>query len=306
MKTALVLSGGGANGAFQVGAIAALREKGIGFDVVAGVSVGSLNGALVAQDEIDLLVMIWQNVKEQQIFLKKNVLQMIWRLLIQKKRGVYDAAPLWDMITHYISLEKISKKYFLGFTSLTDGEYHAFCSADFKDEENFRKAIYASSLMPIIWDPVDIIETTHGLFQDCVDGGLHDVTPLSAVLKELPDHIYIIRCNNGAIERSCSKNIIEVIKRTFLDIILTEVVRNDIEELLRINALVLQAEKGGVALLNPKTCKAYKYFKVILIEPNENLGSPIDFSKEKTDSLMQKGRDKVHEILGSPNKPLYS
>jgi len=44
-KTALVLSGGGARGFAQIGAIKAFEEANISFDIVAGTSVGSLVGA---------------------------------------------------------------------------------------------------------------------------------------------------------------------------------------------------------------------------------------------------------------------
>lgn len=43
-----VLQGGGAFGAFECGAIAALHKRGIRPDVVAGVSIGAFNGAIVA------------------------------------------------------------------------------------------------------------------------------------------------------------------------------------------------------------------------------------------------------------------
>lgn len=45
MKNALVLSGGGFKGAFQLGAIKELLEKGIEFSAVSGVSVGALNAS---------------------------------------------------------------------------------------------------------------------------------------------------------------------------------------------------------------------------------------------------------------------
>ncbi|WP_116127228.1 patatin-like phospholipase family protein [Lewinella sp. IMCC34183] len=70
-KTALVLSGGGFKGAFQVGALAYLRDNwdqlGTGrpplsFDIVAGVSVGSLNGLLVALNQFDQLEQLWEDV----------------------------------------------------------------------------------------------------------------------------------------------------------------------------------------------------------------------------------------------------
>jgi NTE family protein len=48
IKTGLVLSGGGAKGAYQVGAIKALVEYGFEFDMISGASIGALNGAVLA------------------------------------------------------------------------------------------------------------------------------------------------------------------------------------------------------------------------------------------------------------------
>lgn len=41
----LVLDGGGARGAYQIGAWKALREAGVKIEAVAGTSVGALNGS---------------------------------------------------------------------------------------------------------------------------------------------------------------------------------------------------------------------------------------------------------------------
>ena len=43
----LVLEGGGARGAYQIGAWMALRQAGIRIKGIAGASVGALNGALI-------------------------------------------------------------------------------------------------------------------------------------------------------------------------------------------------------------------------------------------------------------------
>ena len=45
-KIALVLSGGGSRGAYQCGVWQALEELGIKIDIVVGVSVGAINGAV--------------------------------------------------------------------------------------------------------------------------------------------------------------------------------------------------------------------------------------------------------------------
>ena len=44
----IVLDGGGARGAYQIGAWKALKEAGVKVNAVAGTSVGALNGALFA------------------------------------------------------------------------------------------------------------------------------------------------------------------------------------------------------------------------------------------------------------------
>ena len=60
-KVAFVLSGGGAKGDFQLGALAALYEAGIRPDIICGSSVGALNGLMLAQGEsgLDELKRIW-------------------------------------------------------------------------------------------------------------------------------------------------------------------------------------------------------------------------------------------------------
>ncbi|MDO7925404.1 patatin-like phospholipase family protein [Pseudomonas sp. KFB-139] len=48
LKVGLVLSGGGAKGAYQVGVLKALRELGTRIDAVSGASIGALNGGILA------------------------------------------------------------------------------------------------------------------------------------------------------------------------------------------------------------------------------------------------------------------
>lgn len=48
----LVFDGGGARGAYQIGAWRALSEAGVKISAVAGTSVGALNGALVCMGDL--------------------------------------------------------------------------------------------------------------------------------------------------------------------------------------------------------------------------------------------------------------
>ena len=49
----LVFDGGGARGAYQIGAWRALSEAGVKISAVAGTSVGALNGALVCMGDLE-------------------------------------------------------------------------------------------------------------------------------------------------------------------------------------------------------------------------------------------------------------
>ncbi len=63
-NVALVLSGGGAKGAYEIGCWKALREAGVNdFIGIAGTSVGALNAALVAQDKFEAAESIWAGIR---------------------------------------------------------------------------------------------------------------------------------------------------------------------------------------------------------------------------------------------------
>ncbi|MGH7737683.1 MAG: patatin-like phospholipase family protein [Candidatus Tyrphobacter sp.] len=68
---ALVLSGGGALGAFEAGAIQALTDGGYEFNLICGTSIGAINAALVCQDKVDELTAIWKSIS------KSNVIEYV-------------------------------------------------------------------------------------------------------------------------------------------------------------------------------------------------------------------------------------
>ena len=66
-RTALVLGGGGARGAYQIGVWQALSELEIEFDLVCGTSVGALNGAFILQNQLEQARQLWQEIDTGQI-----------------------------------------------------------------------------------------------------------------------------------------------------------------------------------------------------------------------------------------------
>jgi NTE family protein len=78
-RTALVLSGGGARGAYQAGVLRGLVDIGVlsstpGFEIIVGSSAGSLNAGVMAayaessEAGVEHLVDIWSNVEAQHVF----------------------------------------------------------------------------------------------------------------------------------------------------------------------------------------------------------------------------------------------
>lgn len=63
----LVLSGGGAKGAFEIGVWKALRECNYSLGAVIGTSVGALNAAVIAQDNFELAMEFWSNLTINQV-----------------------------------------------------------------------------------------------------------------------------------------------------------------------------------------------------------------------------------------------
>lgn len=60
---AIALEGGGAKGAYEIGAWMALDEAGIRYSAVSGTSVGALNGALMAMRDLSKAIDVWRNIQ---------------------------------------------------------------------------------------------------------------------------------------------------------------------------------------------------------------------------------------------------
>ena len=70
---AIVLSGGGAKGSYEIGVWKALRHLNINYDIVTGTSVGALNGALMVQKDYLKALFLWYNLKYKDVFeIKEN------------------------------------------------------------------------------------------------------------------------------------------------------------------------------------------------------------------------------------------
>ena len=79
---AIALEGGGARGAYQIGAWKALREAGIKFNAVSGTSVGALNAALMCMDDYERAVRLWSDIRLRDIINMNEDDEPIFKRLI--------------------------------------------------------------------------------------------------------------------------------------------------------------------------------------------------------------------------------
>lgn len=137
----LVLEGGGAKGAYQIGAWKALKEAGIPIKGIAGTSVGALNGALITMDDFEKAEKIWETIHYSRVMdvdddlmeqLKTSSLKDIAALglselipaakKVLKDRG-FDIGPLRSLIEEVVDEEKIrnsEKELYVVTYSLSD------------------------------------------------------------------------------------------------------------------------------------------------------------------------------------------
>lgn len=71
MKRALVLSGGGSKGSYQVGVYKALRKLRIKIDIITGTSIGSINGALFTAGDYIKAKRLWLTISTENLFEQK-------------------------------------------------------------------------------------------------------------------------------------------------------------------------------------------------------------------------------------------
>jgi predicted acylesterase/phospholipase RssA len=81
-RTGLVLTGGGAKGAYQIGCLKALRDAGYTrFDAIAGTSVGAMNGVLLASGKLDWAEHAWRTLRARDVIgirPRKLLLLPVW------------------------------------------------------------------------------------------------------------------------------------------------------------------------------------------------------------------------------------
>jgi len=279
---ALVLSGGGANGAYEVGVLQRiLGEKSVHYDVLVGTSVGALNAAFLSQfprgEEAKAsryLTEIWESIRGSGDIYRKHYRGWLWHVPVLWKHNIYTSEPLRRRV--YSSLDpsksRVSgKELRVAAVNWDDGEVSYWSQED----PDLREGVLASSSFPVFFDDVQ----TRGFWW--TDGGLREIAPLKQAIRLGADRIDVILTSPDSPQPSLRKSRPGKLKKLtrLLSTLLDEVTDNDIRLTRSINELV----KVG----HPPEGK--RWVDVRVWRPTVDLGDSLDFSPSKNHRQMVQG-----------------
>ncbi len=200
-KYGLVLAGGGAKGVYQLGAWKAMREIGVEFSVIVGVSIGSINGALMAADSYEEAKELWKEASidkgvnlstelrnPENLFSFKNFPALFKEVL---KNGGIDASPTKNLISEFIDEDKVR-------ASGVDLGMITFSLSDYSSKEIFLKDIPEGMLIDYLLasSKVPGVSKIGPEGEKYLDGGVYDNRPVEMLIKNGYNSFIIVDISN--------------------------------------------------------------------------------------------------------------
>jgi NTE family protein len=211
-QVVLVLQGGGALGAYQVGVYTALHEAGIEPDWIIGTSIGAINAALIAgnapERRLDRLHAFWnrveQNVGAAALELVPGIGNVLANLATTthgiptffapnpaawfgphvpvgiEGAAYYTTAPLRETLAELVDLDRLNCKQprlTVGAVNVRNGEMRYF---DTRQETLSLEHVMASGALPPAFPAIRVDGDPYW------DGGIYSNTPIEAVLDDKP------------------------------------------------------------------------------------------------------------------------
>ena len=175
---AIVLSGGGAKGSYELGVWKALRRLRIKYDIVTGTSIGALNGLLMAQKQYYRCFTLWNNIDFNQIYDDFDATNMYKSYMNKLVKGGIDTNKIATLIDNFYNPNKLyNSKIKFGVVSvnLTDGKVKYSTTENTKPEK-LSKYILASATCFPFFKPLEIDNKMY------VDGGYYDNLPINLAI----------------------------------------------------------------------------------------------------------------------------
>ncbi|MBQ4530458.1 MAG: patatin-like phospholipase family protein [Lachnospiraceae bacterium] len=196
----LVLEGGGARGAYQIGAWHALQEAGVKINAVAGTSVGALNGALICMGDLQAAENIWKTISHSKVMEvdeekvaalfdgSAKLTDWIQAVFQYTSEGGADITPLKELIADAVDEQKIKEGTIAFYL-------HTFSLDEMKeldvDVKEIEDGLLPDFLLASAYLPVFKHEKLHG--KSYMDPGIINNVPLDSLVNRGYKDIIILR-----------------------------------------------------------------------------------------------------------------
>ncbi len=209
-KRGIVLSGGGARGAYQIGVLKVLKKHGLLDEIhaVSGSSVGSLNAVLLALGDLERAEKLWFEIDGEKMF--KSEENILKRILHEGAEfvyeGMYPNQELKKLIESTVDFKALqSKKVFVATSYVGDGKasFWELMTVNIRNlfskvplvrytrlgelsQPDIVSTLLASCAIPIVFKPIVIDDKTY------YDGGVLDNAPCQPLYDEGCDEVIVI------------------------------------------------------------------------------------------------------------------
>lgn len=289
MSIALVLGGGGARGAYQVGVLKALvqlypRNHHIPFDILCGTSAGAINATSLATHAacfhlgVRKLDWVWRHFETSKVYeaslkgVSKHLLKMAIRGVQQEKTNtdavsLLDNQPLRDLLSGLIDFKRIDRNIHLG--ALKAVSVDASCYNDALSYSFFQAKDTVSDWHRARRHGLRVqLNTDHLLASSAIplvfpsiklhrsfygDGSVHQLSPLSSPIHLGAKKLFIINLDAPHEDTVTSYNQhpkAATIAGHLLDTIFSDTLNSDLERLHRINNTLALIGEDDQAKLN--------------------------------------------------------
>ena len=207
----LVLEGGGGRGSYQIGACKAIYELGYDIAMVAGTSVGALNGAMIVQGDVDRAYDIWYDLNPNAVLKMspdysgidyenlfnpdalKKIIHSIKKVIAN---GGLNVEPLVELVKSVLDEDKIRKSDIgLGIVTVDITERKAV--------EIYKEDIPVGQLADYVIASASFPAFKRAVIdgKTYIDGGLYNVLPINMVSSRGYKDIIVVRTYGIGLKR---------------------------------------------------------------------------------------------------------
>lgn len=201
----IALEGGSSKGAYHLGVLKALFERGYKFKGVVGTSIGAFNAAMIAQGDFDICYNMWKNMQPETLFnvdnqfmenlIDKNIDRSMLEYASEEAKNVIrnkgiDTAKLRKILDTYIDEDKIRESDMdFGLVTVEFDGLKPIPVEIFKEDipkGKIKDYIMASANLPVFKS-----EDIDGKM--FIDGGFYDNCPLRLLESKGYDDLIAVR-----------------------------------------------------------------------------------------------------------------